>query len=44
MDLTQGTHQEKTARSKKMMLWFGIGSLIMSFAGLVSAFSTYFVK
>ena len=38
MDLTQGTHQEKTARSKKMMLWFGIGSLIMSFAGLVSAF------
>ncbi|NRD18981.1 cytochrome c oxidase subunit 3 [Winogradskyella eckloniae] len=38
MDLTQGTQQEKTARSKKMMLWFGIGSLIMSFAGLVSAF------
>lgn len=38
MDLTQGTHQEKTSRSKKMMLWFGIGSLIMSFAGLISAF------
>lgn len=38
MDLTQGTQQEKTARSKKMMLWFGIGSLIMSFAGLISAF------
>lgn len=38
MDLTQGTDQEKTARSKKMMLWFGIGSLIMSFAGLISAF------
>jgi len=38
MDLTQGTQQEKRARSKKMMLWFGIGSLIMSFAGLVSAF------
>ncbi len=38
MDLTQGTPQEKNARSKKMMLWFGIGSLIMSFAGLTSAF------
>lgn len=38
MDLTQGTKKEKTARSKKMMLWFGIGSLIMSFAGLISAF------
>ena len=38
MDLTQGTQEEKTARSKKMMLWFGIGSLIMSFAGLTSAF------
>ena len=38
MDLTQGTQEEKRARSKKMMLWFGIGSLIMSFAGLTSAF------
>ena len=38
MDLTEGTIREKTARSKKMMLWFGIGSLIMSFAGLISAF------
>ena len=38
MDLTQGTQQVKKARSKKMMLWFGIGSLIMSFAGLISAF------
>ena len=38
MDLTEGTQQEKRARSKKMMLWFGIGSLIMSFAGLTSAF------
>ena len=38
MDLTQGTEQEKQERSKKMMLWFGIGSLIMSFAGLTSAF------
>ncbi|MBV7269761.1 cytochrome c oxidase subunit 3 [Winogradskyella luteola] len=38
MDLTQGTPEEKRARSKKMMLWFGIGSLLMSFAGLISAF------
>jgi len=38
MDLTQGTIEDKRARSKKMMLWFGIGSLIMSFAGLISAF------
>ena len=38
MDLTQGTPQEKQERAKKMMLWFGIISLIMSFAGLTSAF------
>ncbi|GAB5564665.1 MAG: cytochrome c oxidase subunit 3 [Winogradskyella sp.] len=38
MDLTQGTEKEKNARSKKMMLWFGIGSLIMSFSALISAF------
>jgi len=38
MDLTQGTEREKEIRSKKMMLWFGIGSLIMTFAGLTSAF------
>ncbi len=38
MDLTQGTTQEKQKRAKKMMLWFGIISLIMSFAGLTSAF------
>lgn len=38
MDLTQGTNQEKNRRAKKMMLWFGIGSLIMSFAGWTSAF------
>ena len=38
MDLTQGTLQEKNKRAKKMMLWFGIISLIMSFAGLTSAF------
>ncbi|MEW4923571.1 cytochrome c oxidase subunit 3 [Algibacter sp. 2305UL17-15] len=38
MDLTQGTPQEKNSRAKKMMLWFGIASLIMSFAGWTSAF------
>lgn len=38
MNLTQGTTKEKQARSKKMMLSFGIGSLIMSFSALISAF------
>lgn len=38
MDLTEGTLEEKTNRAKKMMLWFGIASLIMSFAGWTSAF------
>ena len=38
MDLTQGTQEEKANRAKKMMLWFGIVSLIMSFAGLTSAY------
>ncbi len=38
MDLTEGTLEEKNSRAKKMMLWFGIISLIMSFAGWTSAF------
>lgn len=38
MDLTQGTEQEKKARAKKMMLWFGIISLLMGFAGWTSAY------
>jgi len=38
MDLTQGTLEEKTGRARKMMLYFGIASLIMSFAGWTSAF------
>ncbi len=38
MDLTQGSIEEKNRRAKKMMLWFGIVSLIMSFAGWTSAF------
>ena len=38
MDLTQAPKEEKNSRAKKMMLWFGIISLIMSFAGWTSAF------
>ena len=38
MDLTEGTEKEKHDRAKKMMLWFAIVSLIMSFAGWTSAF------
>jgi cytochrome c oxidase subunit 3 len=38
MDYTEGTHEEKIYRAKKNMLWFGIISLTMSFAGLTSAY------
>ncbi|MFS4455876.1 cytochrome c oxidase subunit 3 [Maribacter sp. 2304DJ31-5] len=38
MDLTQGTTKEKNDRAKKMMLWFGIASLLMGFAGWTSAY------
>ena len=38
MDLTQGSINQKNKRAKKMMLWFGLISLIMTFAGLTSAF------
>ncbi len=38
MDLTQGTEEIKINRAKKNMLWFGIISLTMSFAGLTSAY------
>ena len=38
MDLTQGTEREKHIRARKMMLWFGIVSLIMGFAGWTSAY------
>tara|TARA_R110002033_G_scaffold157819_1_gene193875 strand:- start:109 stop:690 length:582 start_codon:yes stop_codon:yes gene_type:complete len=38
MDLTHGTTEEKNKRAKKMMLWFAIMSLIMSFAAWTSAF------
>lgn len=38
MDLTEGTYKEKGNRAKKMMLWFGIVSLLMAFAGWTSAY------
>lgn len=38
MDLTEGTDQRKINRAKRNMLWFGIVSLTMSFAGLTSAY------
>lgn len=38
MDLTQASRETKNARAKKMMLWFGIVSLLMGFAGWTSAF------
>ncbi len=37
-DLTEGSEEEKINRAKKNMLWFGIISLTMSFAGLTSAY------
>ena len=38
MDLTQGSEHSKVVRAKKMMLWFGIISMAMMFAGLTSAY------
>lgn len=38
MDLTDGNFEEKNARAKKMMLWFGMVSIAMMFAGLTSAY------
>lgn len=38
MDVTQSSPKEKKARAKKMMLWFGMASLIMGFAGWTSAY------
>ena len=38
MDLTQGSSELKNARAKKMMLWFGMISIAMMFAGLTSAY------
>lgn len=38
MDLTKGSNEYKQGRAKKMMLWFGIVSMAMMFAGLTSAY------
>jgi cytochrome c oxidase subunit 3 len=38
MDLTAGVEKEKLDRAKRMMLWFGIVGMIMTFAGLTSAY------
>ncbi|THD69575.1 heme-copper oxidase subunit III [Robertkochia marina] len=38
MDLTDGNFEQKNARAKKMMLWFGMISIAMMFAGLTSAY------
>jgi cytochrome c oxidase subunit III len=38
MNLTEGSTEEKQGRAKKMMLWFGIASLLMTFAGWTSAY------
>lgn len=38
MDLTEGVEKEKLDRAKRMMLWFGIVGMIMTFAGLTSAY------
>ncbi len=38
MDITQETRQYKIGRAKKMMLWFGIASMVMMFAGITSAY------
>jgi len=38
MNMTAQEYKEKTARSKKMLLWFAMISMIMVFAGLTSAY------
>lgn len=38
MDLTEGVEKEKLDRAKRMMLWFGIVGMVMTFAGLTSAY------
>ncbi len=37
-DITQLSLKEKNDRAKKMMLWFGLASLLMAFAGWTSAY------
>lgn len=36
--MTIQEHKEREARSKKMLLWFGMVSMIMTFAGITSAY------
>ena len=38
MDYTQQPLEEKNIRAKKMMLWFGMISICMTFGGLTSAY------
>jgi len=38
MAINERSEKEKRVRSKKMMLWFGIISMVMTFAGLTSAY------
>ncbi|OYQ38181.1 cytochrome oxidase subunit III [Flavobacterium cyanobacteriorum] len=38
MEMSLKEHYEKKARSQKMMLWFGMVSMFMMFAGLTSAY------
>lgn len=38
MDLTEGTFEQKTARAKVSMMWFAMISMVMTFAGLTSAY------
>tara|TARA_R100001369_G_scaffold954_1_gene2980 strand:+ start:2725 stop:3306 length:582 start_codon:yes stop_codon:yes gene_type:complete len=38
MDITERSMDHKIGRAKKMMLWFGIASMVMMFAGITSAY------
>ena len=38
MKMTIEEHNERMARSKKMLLWFGMISMFMTFAGITSAY------
>ena len=38
MDLTEGTIEEKTGRAKVNMMWVAMVSMVMTFAGLTSAY------
>ncbi len=38
MEMSLKEHNERNARSKKMLLWFAMISMFMTFAGLTSAY------